>query len=286
MWNKGALQDLINDRLSGHQFFVVGNREPYVHQYAGHNIQCIPPVSGMVSALDPILRATGGKWIAHGSGNADRRTADQNGRLMVPPDDPKYTLRRLWLTREQEEGYYNGLANQGLWPLCHTAFTRPVFDPRFWSVYREVNEMFARATVEEAGDQPTFVFVQDYHFALLPRMLKEANANLVVAQFWHIPWPGPQAFQTFPWKQDLLDGLLGNDLLGFHLRSHCLNFLETVERTLEAKVDYERFEVTRAADAPRSCGHSPSRSTSRHIRMPPMAKQSNAKWGAGGKRSG
>jgi alpha,alpha-trehalose-phosphate synthase [UDP-forming] len=245
MWNKGALQDLIHDRLSGHQFFVVGNREPYVHQYAGHNIQCIPPVSGMVSALDPILRASGGKWIAHGSGSADRRTADAQGRLMVPPEDPKYTLRRLWLTKEQEEGYYNGLANQGLWPLCHMAFTRPVFDPRNWGVYREVNEMFARATVEEAGDQPTFVFVQDYHFALLPRMLREANANLIVAQFWHIPWPGPQAFQTFPWKDDLLDGLLGNDLLGFHLRSHCLNFLETVERTLEAKVDYERFEVTR-----------------------------------------
>ncbi|HEX3148047.1 MAG TPA: trehalose-6-phosphate synthase [Gemmataceae bacterium] len=245
MWNQSALQDLIRDRLSGHQFFVVANREPYVHQYAGREIQCLPPVSGMVSALDPILRASGGKWIAHGSGNADRRTADTHGRLMVPPDDPKYTLRRLWLTREQEDGYYNGLANQGLWPLCHMAFNRPVFDPRFWPVYGEVNEMFARATIEEAGDEPTFVFVQDYHFALLPRMLKEANANLVVAQFWHIPWPGPQAFQTFPWKEELLDGLLGNDLLGFHLRSHCLNFLETVERTLEAKVDYEKFEVTR-----------------------------------------
>jgi trehalose 6-phosphate synthase len=245
MWTKDALQDLIKDRLSGHQFLVVANREPYLHQFVGNRVQCVPPVSGMVSALDPILRASGGKWIAHGSGSADRKTADADGRLQVPPEDPKYTLRRLWLTKEQEEGYYNGLANQGLWPLCHTAFTRPVFDPRFWPVYREVNEMFARAAVEEAGDQPTFVFVQDYHFGLLPRMLKEANANLVVAQFWHIPWPGPQAFQTFPWKTDLLDGLLGNDLLGFHLRAHCLTFLETVERTLEAKVDYERFEVTR-----------------------------------------
>jgi len=245
MWTRDALQELIRDRLRGHQFFVVANREPYLHQYVGNDVRCVPPVSGMVSALDPILRASGGKWIAHGSGSADRRTADEHGRLAVPPDDPKYLLRRIWLTKEQEDGYYNGLANQGLWPLCHTAFTRPVFDPRFWTDYREVNEMFARATLEEAGDEPTFVFVQDYHFALLPRMLREANANLVVAQFWHIPWPGPQAFQTFPWKQELLDGLLGNDLLGFHLRAHCLNFLETVERTLEAKVDYERFEVTR-----------------------------------------
>jgi trehalose 6-phosphate synthase len=245
MWTKDALQELIRDRLSGHQFFVVANREPYLHQYVGNRVACVPPVSGMVSALDPILRACGGKWIAHGAGSADRKTADVHGRLLVPPDDPKYLLRRIWLTKEQEDGYYNGLANQGLWPLCHTAFTRPVFDPRFWPVYQEVNEMFARATAEEAGDEPTFVFVQDYHFALVPRLLREAKPNLVVAQFWHIPWPGPQAFQTFPWKVDLLDGLLGNDLLGFQLRAHCLNFLETVERTLEAKVDYERFEVTR-----------------------------------------
>lgn len=245
MWNKDALQELIRDRLSGHQFMVVANREPYLHQYVGNRIQCLPPVSGMVSALDPILRASEGKWIAHGSGSADRKTADAHGRLGVPPDDPKYFLRRVWLTKEQEDGYYNGLSNQGLWPLCHTAFTRPVFNPKHWPVYREVNELFAKATVEEAGDEPTFVFVQDYHYALLPRMLKDANANLVVAQFWHIPWPGHQAFQTFPWKQELLEGLLGNDLLGFHLRSHCMNFLETVERTLEAKVDYERFEVAR-----------------------------------------
>ena len=245
MWTKDALQDLIRDRLDGHQFLVVANREPYLHQYVGSRVVCVPPVSGMVSALDPILRASGGKWVAHGSGSADRKTADANGRLQVPPEDPKYTLRRLWLTKDQEAGYYNGLANQGLWPLCHTAFTRPVFDPHHWPVYREVNEMFARAAAEEAGDEPTFVFVQDYHFGLLPRMLKEANTNLVVAHFWHIPWPGPQAFQTFPWKEELLDGLLGNDLLGFHLRAHCLNFLETVERTLEAKVDYERFEVVR-----------------------------------------
>lgn len=249
MWNKESLLELIHDRLREHQLFVVANREPYVHQYVGSRIQCLPPVSGMVSALDPILRACGGTWVAHGSGSADRRVTDSLGRLRVPPDDPKYVLRRVWLTKEQEDGYYNGLANQGLWPLCHTAFTRPVFDPNYWPIYREVNDLFAKATLEEAGEAPTFVFVQDYHYGLLPRMLKDANANLVVAQFWHIPWPGPQAFQTFPWKNELLHGLLGNDLLGFQLRAHCLNFLETVERTLEAKVDYERFEVVRGGKA-------------------------------------
>src|SRR5262249_3965353 len=153
---------------------------------------------------------------------------------------------RLWLTKEQQEGYYNGAANEGLWPLCHMVFTRPMFNPKHWPIYRQVNEMFAEAVIEEAEDQPAFVFVQDYHFGLLPRILKDRNAgNVIVAPVWHIPWPNPEAFQTFPWKEELLDSLLGNDLLGFHLRYHCKNFLDTVDRILEAKVDYERFEITR-----------------------------------------
>jgi trehalose 6-phosphate synthase len=151
----------------------------------------------------------------------------------------------VWLTKEQEDGYYYGLANEGLWPLCHMVFTRPVFNPRHWPIYRQVNEQFARAVLQEAGSDPAFVFIQDYHFGLTPRMVKEMAKNLIVAQFWHIPWPTPEVFQTFPWKEELLEGLLGNDLLGFHLRYHCQNFLATVDRTLEAKVDYERFEITR-----------------------------------------
>jgi trehalose 6-phosphate synthase len=249
MWSRDALQELIRDKLGDHKLIVVANREPYVHRYAGGKIECQPPVSGMVSALDPLLRACGGVWIAHASGNADRKMADADGRLQVPPDDPSYTLRRIWLTKEQEEKYYNGLSNQGLWPLCHMAFVRPIFDPRHWQTYTKVNELFADAVLDEAGDRPAFVFIQDFHFALLPRMIKEKHPNLIVAQFWHIPWPTPLAFQTFPWKEQLLEGLLGNDLLGFHLRAHCQNFLDTVDRTLEAKIDYEQFEVKRNSHA-------------------------------------
>jgi trehalose 6-phosphate synthase len=245
MWTRDSLQDLIQTRLRDHQFIIVANREPYLHRYHSGSIECVPPASGMVSALEPIMRACGGVWIAHGSGSADRRTVDANDHIQVPPDDPCYTLRRLWLSKEQEDGYYYGLANGGLWPLCHMVFTRPVFNPQHWESYREVNELFADAVLEEADDVPTFVFIQDYHFGLLPRAVKERKPNLIVAQFWHIPWPNPEVFQAFPWKEELLDGLLGNDLLGFHLRYHCKNFLDTVDRTLEAKVDYERFEVTR-----------------------------------------
>ncbi len=245
MWTKQDLHELIESRLKDYRFLVVSNREPFLHRYNGSRIECIQPASGLASALDPIMRACGGVWIAHGSGDADRAAVDARDHVAVPPGSPLYTLRRVWLTKEQEEGYYYGLANEGLWPLCHIAFTRPLFDPKEWQRYREVNQLFARTVLEEAGSQPTFVFIQDYHFALLPRLLRQSDANLIVAQFWHIPWPNRETFRAFPWAEELLDGMLGNDLLGFHLRNHCQNFLDTVDRGLEAKVDPEQFEITR-----------------------------------------
>ena len=245
MWTKEALHDLIENKLHDYQLIVVANREPYIHRYVGKRIECISPASGMCTALDPIMRACGGVWIAHGSGDADRKTVDRDDRVRVPPDEPRYTLRRVWLTKEQEQGYYYGLSNAALWPLCHITFTRPMFNSDDWEHYREVNNVFAQAVLEEAGDRPSFVFIQDYHFGLLPRILTTANPNLVIAQFWHIPWPNRETFRAFPWKEELLDGMLGNDLLGFHLRYHCQNFLDTVDRAIEARVDQERAEVTR-----------------------------------------
>jgi trehalose 6-phosphate synthase len=245
MWTREVLQELIEAKLRGYRFILVSNREPYLHRYDSHEIECVQPASGLSTALEPIMRACGGVWIAHGSGDADRAMVDARNCVSVPPDEPRFTLRRVWLTEQQERLYYDGLANQGLWPLCHIVFTRPAFNPAEWRAYREVNEIFARAVVEEAGDAPALVFIQDYHFALLPRLVKRENPNLIVAQFWHIPWPNPEVFRGFPWKEELLDGMLGSDLLGFHLRFHCQNFLETVDSMLEAKVDRERLEITR-----------------------------------------
>jgi trehalose-6-phosphate synthase len=247
MWNKSSLHDLIETKLTDYQIIVVANREPYVHRFhdGGARVECIRPASGLAAALDPVMRASGGVWVGHGSGDADRRFVDADDHVRVPPEDPSYTLRRVWLTKEQEEGYYHGLANEGLWPLCHVTFTRPIFEPRHWQLYREVNALFGDAVLEEAGDRPTFVFIQDYHFGLLPRYLKDRNPNLIIAQFWHIPWPNRETFRVFPWKEELLDGMLGNDLLGFHLRYHCQNFIETVDRTIEARVDHEQAEIVR-----------------------------------------
>ena len=244
-WTKETLQEVARTRLGDAKLVVVANREPFIHVRDGDDIRCNRPASGMATALDPVLQACGGVWVAHGSGDADREVADERGRIAVPPEHPDYILRRVWLSKAEEEGYYYGLANEALWPLCHVAYTRPRFDSGDWEQYRHVNQKFADAVLDELGDEPGVVFVQDYHFALLPRMLKDARPDLVVLQFWHIPWPNREVFRVCPWQEEILHGLLGNDLLAFHVQYHCNNFLETVDRTLESRVDWERFAVTR-----------------------------------------
>jgi trehalose 6-phosphate synthase len=231
-----ALCDFIQTKLNGYRLIVVSNREPFQHRRVRGGIECIQPASGMASALDRVMRASGGLWIAHGSGDADRQTADALGRIAVPPERPEYMLRRVWLSKEEEAGHYAGVSNQALWPLCHMTFTRPRFDANHWRMYRRVNQKFADAVLEEVGNEPAVVFIQDYHFALLPRMLRNANPNLVIAQFWHIPWPNQETFGTCPWQEEILDGLLGNDLLGFHLQQHCQNFVNAA-KSIAGRVD-------------------------------------------------
>jgi trehalose 6-phosphate synthase len=244
-WTKDRLEEVARTRLGGAKLIVVGNREPYVHRYRDGEVEWYRPAGGLTTALDPVMQACGGTWVAHGSGDADRETVDEFGRIGVPPDDPNYTLRRVWLTKEQEEGYYYGFANSTLWPLCHQVYRLPTFDPNHWESYREVNELFAAAVLEEARGGPALIFVQDYHFALLPKMLKRERPDLVVAQFWHIPWPNPETFRVCPWGKEILEGMLGNDLMSFHIQHHCNNFLETVDRTVECRIDRERFAVQR-----------------------------------------
>jgi trehalose 6-phosphate synthase len=244
-WTKDRLESVVRERLDGLKVVVVSNREPYVHTYDGDAIRYLRPASGLTTALDPVMRVCGGTWVAHGSGNADQAVVDERDRVAVPPEHPSYTLRRVWLTKAEEQGYYYGFANEALWPLCHIAYTRPKFDRADWEQYTEVNRKFADAVLDEVGSEPAMVFIQDYHFALLPRMLKNARDDLVVAQFWHIPWPNRETFRVCPWQDEILDGLLGNDLLAFHIQYHCNNFLDTVDRSIESKVDMEHFSVTR-----------------------------------------
>jgi alpha,alpha-trehalose-phosphate synthase [UDP-forming] len=248
LWTAERLRVSLRNKLQDKPLFVVSNREPYMHVVNGKDksIHVLVPASGVVTALEPVLLASNGTWIANGSGNADRAVVDAQDHLRVPPDHPSYTLRRVWLTDEEDKGYYEGFSNEGLWPLCHVAHTRPVFRPEDWLQYQKINRRFADAVLQEmeATESP-ILLAQDYHLALLPRMVKEARPDARVATFWHIPWPNPEVFGICPWQSELLDGLLGADLIGFHIQSHCNNFLETVDRALEALTEWDRFAVNR-----------------------------------------
>jgi len=242
-WTKADLKEIVEEKIGDHKFIVVSNREPFIHTYSETGVRCFTPASGMSVALSPVMKACGGTWIAYGSGEADRDVVDEMDHVQVPPENPRFTLRRVWLTKEEEERFYYGYSNEGLWPLCHLVHVRPTFRETDWQVYKKVNEKFAGAVLEEMGDDEGFVFIQDYHFALLPALIKERRPDLVVAQFWHIPWPNPEAFRVCPQAEEILAGLLGNDILGFHVRHHCLNFLDSVDRFLESRLDHERLSV-------------------------------------------
>jgi alpha,alpha-trehalose-phosphate synthase [UDP-forming] len=246
VWTAERLRISLQRKLNGKPLFVVSNREPYMHVKSERGPEVLVPASGLVTALEPVLVATDGTWVAHGSGSADRETVDESSRLRVPPDLPSYTLRRVWLTEEEVKGYYEGFANEGLWPLCHIAHTRPTFRPEDWRQYQQANRRFADAVLQEMeGVEAPIVLAQDYHFALLPKMVKEARPDARVAIFWHIPWPNAEVFAICPYQRELLDGLLGADLIGFHTQTHCNNFLETVDRSVEALTEWDRFAVNR-----------------------------------------
>lgn len=245
-WTSQRLQEFIKDTAKDRKIFLISNREPYVHKKVNNHIAVSPPVSGMVTALESVMQSCGGTWIAYGSGDADKDVVDKKDSVAVPPDDPKYTLKRIWLTKEEINGYYNGFSNEGLWPLCHRAYARPIFRKEDWEQYKIANEKFAHAAlVAMKHTEHPIVFVQDFHLALVPAIIKKSRPDATIGIFWHIPWPNPESFSILPWKKEILDGILGADVVGFHTQLHCNNFIETVSREVESLVDLERFTITR-----------------------------------------
>ncbi|MEZ0393264.1 MAG: trehalose-6-phosphate synthase [Pseudobdellovibrionaceae bacterium] len=236
-WTAQTLREVLKQDMAGEEVLIVSNREPYIHVYQDNKIEIQSPASGLVTALEPIMRACSGTWIAHGSGTGDRMVVDAHSKVPVPPKKPSYSLKRVWLSPEQEKGYYYGFANEGLWPLCHIAHTRPIFRSDDWYQYLAVNEKFADAVAEEAKSKDPVILVQDYHFAMLPTMIKKRLPEATVITFWHIPWPNAETFGICPWRERILEGLLGSDILGFHTRAHCNNFIEAVDRFLESRIE-------------------------------------------------
>ncbi|MBI4396963.1 MAG: trehalose-6-phosphate synthase, partial [Elusimicrobia bacterium] len=289
-WTPERLREHVRAKLQGRPLFVVSNREPYMHVKRGRKVDCIVPAGGLVTALEPVLRASNGTWIAHGAGDADWDVVDEANRIKVPPEDPRYTLRRVALTKEEETGYYYGFSNEGLWPLCHIAHTRPVFRAEDWKNYVIANKRFAEAVLDELKDiEEPCLLLQDYHLALLPRLIKDARPDARIALFWHIPWTNPEAFGICPWQRELLYGMLGANLIGFHTQFHCNNFLDTVDRYMESRIDWERFAVNKGGqstlvkpfpisvafpdtfqDVPSQAAAIPSDNQGRHLAAPPL----------------
>ena len=234
---------------------VVSNREPYLHvRCTDGTIAAVPTTGGVSVALDALMQERGGTWIAHGAGTADAEVVDAYDRIAVPPDAPAYTLRRIWLTADEEKEYYNGFANEGLWPLAHIVHVRPRFRVDDWAAYQRVNTRFAEAIVTELTDPTTPVFIQDYHLALVAGELRRLDPSTRTAQFWHIPWPHPDRLRMCPWRREIMRGLLANDILAFQLERDRRNFLLGVSDELEADIHDEQVTIdghtTRVIDAP------------------------------------
>src|SRR5574338_438671 len=243
-WTPASLKTILHEQLAGDQVLIVSNRQPYAHYWKDGNVVVQVPASGLVSALEPVMRACSGIWVAHGNGPADREVVDKRDHVAVPPSHPSYEIRRVWLTGEEEAGYYYGFANEGLWPLCHIAHVRPTFRSSDWRYYAAINERFSQAVYEEATTDNPVVLVQDYHFALLPKLIRDKLPTATIIMFWHIPWPNAESFGICPWREEILEGLLGSSILGFHTRVHCNNFIDSVDRLLEARIDRNSSTVS------------------------------------------
>jgi trehalose 6-phosphate synthase len=233
-----------SDATAPRPLVVVSNREPYLHKHDGHGrVISSRTTGGVAVALDALMRERGGVWIAHGAGDADRAVADAADSVLVPPDNPSYRLRRLWLDEREVAGYYNGFSNEGLWPLCHLVDVRPKFRQDDWAAYQAVNARFASAIHAELPTSDTPIFVQDYHLALVAPHLRGLRPAARSALFWHIPWPYPDRLRICPWRREILRGLLANDLLAFQLERDRRNFLLAVDDELDAEIDTDESSV-------------------------------------------
>ncbi|MDI6789504.1 MAG: bifunctional alpha,alpha-trehalose-phosphate synthase (UDP-forming)/trehalose-phosphatase [Thermodesulfobacteriota bacterium] len=248
--NSDMLRLFLEENFSGKNLVVVSNREPYIHKKVGTQIKVDRPAGGLTSALDDVLRAAGGIWVAWGSGSRDKDVVDNKSCIPVPPGNPSYTLKRVWLSPGIAENYYHGYANQVLWPLCHITLDRVYFRKRFWEDYKKANRIFAKAVLEESSDD-SIVWIHDYHLCLLPGFLRDCKSDLTIAHFWHIPWPDWGVFRVCPQAKEILEGLLGNDLLGFQIPLFAKSFMDCVKECLDADLDYQNAVVTYKGHATR-----------------------------------
>ncbi|GMT47084.1 MAG: hypothetical protein IEMM0007_0650 [bacterium] len=276
------LRTFIEDNFIDKGLFIVSNREPYIHKKTLKGTKVDKPAGGLTSAMDAVLKATGGTWIAWGSGSGDKEAVDEKDCIAVPPENPSYTLKRVWLSKKVSENYYHGYSNQVLWPLCHIALDRVYFRRRFWEDYKKANHLFAEATLQEA-EEDCVVWIHDYHLCLVPRILREEKPSLTIAHFWHIPWPDWSVFRVCPQSTQILEGLLGNDIIGFQIPLFAKNFMDCVKETLDAEINYDestviyRGQTTRLKSFPISIDYDRFNSTAHSKKVSGLMKKLRAK---------
>jgi len=241
-WSKKEVLNLVKDKFSESTFVLASNRQPYIHKLSRGEITCTRGPGGVITALDPIMQELGGLWVCCSNGEADKLAA-KDSKIKVPPDNPSYELKYVWLNKEENLGYYFGYSNQGLWPLFHLVFVKPKFTGEYWKIYKQVNKKFAQKINDEIKGKKAVVFIQDYHLALVSKYLKEINPNVTTLLFWHIPWPTYDIFRILPQRQEFLEGMLSYDLLGFHINYFCGNFFDAVANEMEAKISKKNRTV-------------------------------------------
>jgi trehalose 6-phosphate synthase len=211
-------------------FVVVANRAPIRKTEDGWEAS----VGGLATALLPVLESQGGVWIGMGE------DPDLPVHQPYPAEDPTFKVRRVPLSSSELDNYYYGMANRVLWPVSHYMIQHLELKDPFITTYRDVNRKFAEAVLEESGGDD-FIWFQDYHLMLAPRIVREARPDAVIGHFWHIPWPAMEVYRILPWSRELLRGMLGCDLIGFHVEEYVENFIESARVLLGAEVSGNRI---------------------------------------------
>jgi len=245
MWDKARLKETVQTKMEDYLLIVASNRQPYSHLKKGSEVVCQRQPGGLVTALTPVMETVNGIWIGTGTSPYDRQVVDENNKIQLPPENPSFSLKRVFLSKEEMDGFYYGYSNEGMWPLSHIAYERPYFSASDWEQYKKVNKMYADAILEEVGNRKAFVWIQDFHLMMVAKYLRESdNPNIITSLFWHIPWPNEEVFGICPQKNELLESLLAHDLLGFQIQYHCDNFLKAVDASLESRIDREKKAVS------------------------------------------
>lgn len=229
------------------KFIVALQKEPYSHVYGKDGrIELTKSAGGVHVLIDSVLKETGGTVVAMASGEADKEVVDADSRCVIKTGNRNYTLKRIFLDKNEFDGFYYGFANQTLWPLFHVVFVKPVFNRAWWDTYVSVNRIFAENIIRELkSTEEAVIWINDYHLALVPKMLHEVNPRLAIGTFWHIPWPTHEIFRICPWRRQILEGILGSDFISFHRDYHVDNFVSCARRELGVMVESEPTTITR-----------------------------------------